>query len=152
MTEQQKTTRRGHRVDKKVRVPFGGHRQKLQLSEADANSFEEKGRVLRWFNDIDGRLERAITAGYDFVEPGEVPSLGAAGLHQENSDLNGKVSKVVSKSSKSGQPIRAYLMSISKEWYDEDQRDKEEVNLQVDRALKAVDDGGQSIEGGYTPR
>ena len=150
MSDDIKTRRRA--VDKKARIPFGAHRTKLQLSEQDTKRFEEKGRTVRWFNDQDGRIEAAVQGGWVFVEPEDVPSLGAAGLHQENTDLNGKVSKVVSRSSKSNTPIRAYLMSIDKEWYDEDQKAKEEINAQVDRALRPMDQGGQSIESGYTPR
>jgi len=150
MSDELKTRRRA--VDKKSRISFGAHRTKLQLSEEDQKHFKEAGYVVRWFNDQDGRVEAAVRGGYTFVEPDEVPSLGVSGLHQENTDLNSKVSKVVSKSSKSNTPIRAYLMKISKEWYDEDQAAKEEVNMAVDRALRPTEQGGQTIEGGYTPR
>ena len=110
--------------------------------------FKERGRVTRWFNDQNGRIEAAEAGGWTFVTPEEAKSVGAARLHQDNTDLNSKVSKVVSRS---GDPIRAYLRSISKEWYDEDQEAKEDINRKVDQALRPADQGGQSIEGGYTP-
>jgi len=111
--------------------------------------FDNRGLVLRWFNDYNGRIQAAEAGGWTYVEPKDAPSMGAAGLHQENSDLNSRVSKVVSRS---GDPIRAYLMSISKEWYDADQELKEDGNRRVDDALRGITEGGQSIEGGYTPR
>ena len=135
-------------VNAKDRVPVGGRNQNLQLSALDQKVWDDKHRVLRWFNDTNGRIEQAEAGGWTFVEPNEAKSLGRSGLHQENSDLNSKVSKVVSRS---GDPIRAYLMSISKEWFDEDQERKEDINRQVDIALGATNQGGQSIEGGYTP-
>lgn len=147
MTDEVKTRRRA--VNKSDRIGFGSHNTKLQLSELDAAKF--KDQHLHWFNDQDGRIERALQAGYTFVDPKDVPSLGVSGLHQENTDLNSKVSKVVSKSAKSSQPIRAYLMGINKEWYQEDQLEKEKVNQKVDQALRPTEQGGQSIESGYTP-
>lgn len=136
-------------IDKKSRVPFGGKRTKLQLSEADEKYFKSVNRVVRWFNDQDGRVEAAVQGGWTFVNPENARSLGSADIHQENSDLNSRVSKVVSR----GEPvIRAYLMSIDKDWYDEDQKTKEEYNARVDQALQGIESGGQSIDGGYTPR
>jgi len=142
-------SRKQRAVDKKARVPFGGLQTKLQLSAQDLEGFKKRGTIPRWFNDKDGRIERAINAGYTFVNPEDVPSLGSKKLHQENTDLNAKVSKVVTRS---GEPFRAYLMEINKEWYEEDQARKEEVNARVDKALRPVNQGGQSIESGYTPR
>lgn len=136
-------------VNKRDRVPVGGLQQRLQLSEAEKKAFADKNRVVRWFNDQNGRLEAALQGGWTFVEPEDAKSVGAQQLHQENTDITGKVSKVVSRS---GPPVRAYLMSINKEWYDEDQEGKEDRNRQVDQALRPTDQGGQTIEGGYTPR
>lgn len=137
-------------VNKKDRVPVGGRHQKLQLSDADMRGFRDRGRVPRWFNDKDGRVEAAINGGWVFATPEEAPSIGRAQLHQENTDLNEKVSKVVSRGE--GMVIRAYLMHIAKEWYDEDQERKEDRNRAIDRLLLPVEEGGQSIEGGYTPK
>jgi len=130
---------------RKKRVPFGAHRTKLQVAD------EIKGYVLRWFNDQDGRLQRAQDGGYEFVNKREVPKLGIGDgqLHQDNSDLNSRVSKVVSR----GEPIiRAYLMKIKQEYYDEDQAAKEAVNAQVDDALKAGRPGGNEVENQYVPK
>jgi len=117
---------------KKVRVPFGGHRARLDLSDAERKSFVERGMVPRFINDQDGRIERALAGGYQFVKDEHALSLGQGALHKGNSDLGSRVSKVVSR----GEPvIRAYLMEIPKEFYDEDQSAKEAVNRRVDEAL-----------------
>lgn len=140
--------KRQRAVDKKDRVPVGGLRTKLQLSVADQK--ELAGYNLHWFNDKDGRIEAALGAGYTFVEPTQARSLGVAGLHQENSDLNAKVSKVVSRGT--GDPIRAYLMKINKEWHEEDLAEKIRATQAVDESLRPVTQGGQTVESGYTPR
>lgn len=128
---------------KRKRVPFGGFRSRLQVSD----SFP--GYVLRWFNDVDGRIQRAQDAGYVFVKAEEVSSLGEHQIHQDNSDLNGNVSKVVSR----GEPvIRAYLMKIKEEWYQEDQREKEKVNKRTDDALRQGRPGGEAGVNRYIPR
>ena len=130
---------------KKVeRVPFGAHRTKLQVPAIE-------GYKLRWINDVDGRPDRAIEGGYEFVMKDEVPkAIGQGNLHQDNSDMNGRVSRVVSKGKTT--PIRAYLMKIRQEWYDEDQVAKEGVNRQIDEALRQGTPGGNTVENQYVPK
>ena len=137
-------------VNKKDRVPFGAKRSKLQLSDDDMRGFQERHKVVRWFNDIDGRVEAAIQGGWTFVDPEHARSLGSNDIHQENTDLNSRVSKVVSRGT--GQIVRAYLMEQNRDWYEEDQAAKEAVNARVDQSLRPTEQGGQSIEEGYTPR
>jgi hypothetical protein len=127
---------------------MGARRYKLQLSQADAKAFEDAGFVTRWVNDADGRVQSALAGGYNFVLPDEARSVGATEIHQGNTDVGGKVSKVVSR----GEPIiRAYLMKIEKEYYDEDQQAKEQGNMKVDEALRG-DGSGEGIEEVYKPR
>jgi hypothetical protein len=128
---------------KRKRVPFGAHRTKLQVEDTIP------GYVLRWFNDVDGRLQRAEEGGYVFVTSDEVPRLGQGALHQGNSDVNSKVSKIVSRGK---DEIRAYLMKIKKEYYDEDQAVKESVNYQVDEAMRAGTPSGNVVENQYVPK
>ena len=55
---------------KRVRVPVGGGlRLKMQLSDEDMKEFKRRKKVLRWFNDKPGRLDRALGGGYKFVNP-----------------------------------------------------------------------------------
>ena len=130
------------------RVPFGGSRYKLQLSDADNKAAKDRRVVMRWFNDQDGRIQRALGGGYKFVKPEYATSLGSGAIHEGNTDEGSRVSKVVSK----GEPvIRAYLMEISKKFYDQDQAAKQKVNDKVDEALAAGGAGGANIENQYGP-
>ncbi len=133
---------------RRVRVPMGARRSKLQLSDQEAKALAEAGYVTRWVNDRDGRVERAQAGGYEFVKPEEATSVGNHEVAQGNTDVGGKVSKIVSR----GDPvIRAYLMKIKKEYYDEDQKAKEETNRRVDEALSGGEAGGAGIENKYGP-
>ena len=130
---------------KVARVPFSGTRYKLQLSEADMKEFKRRRKVPRWFNDQDGRIQKALGGGYAYVKPEHATSLGSGAIHEGNTDEGSRVSKVVSK----GEPvIRAYLMEISKKFWDADQAAKQKVNDQVDEALGA---GGADVENKYGP-
>lgn len=140
MANQRKKTQSKDKVE---RVPFGAARSKLQVKD------EIKGYHLRWFNDQDGRLQRAQEGGYVFVTKDEVPRLGQGALHEDNTDLNSKVSKVVSR----GEPIiRAYLMKIKQSYYDQDQKAKEEGNRDIDRALREGTPGGNVVGNQYVPK
>jgi len=134
---------------KRVRVPFGARRMKLQLSDADQKRLDDSGYVGRWINDQDGRVEQAQAGGYMFMKPEEARSVGTTEIHQGNSDLGGKVSKIVSRGE--ARQIRAFLMKIKKEYYDEDQLAKEQTNLRVEEAL-AGEGQGEGIENVYKPK
>jgi hypothetical protein len=135
--------------DKVRRVPFGGARQRLQLDDLDQKRFEQAGFVPRWFNDEHGRVERALAAGYIYVDPKEVPSLGHGVITEGNTDVGSRVSKVVNK----GDPqVRAFLMKIKKEYWLEDQAAKEQVNQKVDEALAVGGKRKEGIENEYKPR
>jgi len=130
--------------DRVARVPFGGPRLKLQLSAQDQKRFEERGMVPRWFNDEGGRIERALGAGYSFVKPAHAGSLGQGALHQDGKDPESgvRVSLIVNRADP---VVRAYLMEIQKEYYEEDQKAKQAINDQVDEALAAGGAGGDEL-------
>ena len=134
--------------DKTPRVSFGGFRLKMQPSVEDQKGFKARGMVTRWFNDVEGRLQRALAGGYNYVDPKNAKSLGESALHRGNSSLTSQVSMVVSR----GDPvIRAYLMEIKEEFYREDQATKEIGNAQVDKALGINGQGGSEFENDYKP-
>ena len=141
--------RRKERTEERVqRVPFGGFRLKMQLSDTEQKAFTDRGMVPHWFNDQDGRIERAQSAGYTFVRPEHARSLGHGAVGEGNTDLGAKVSKIVSK----GQPvIRAYLMETKKEFYDDDFASKQAINDKVDEALALGGKGGTDVELAYRP-
>ena len=143
------STRKEEREEgRRARVPFGSRRSNLQLSAEESKAFKEAGFVVRWVNDRDGRVERALSGGYEFVKPDEAKSVGTYEIGKGNTDVGDKVSKVVSR----GEPIiRAYLMKIKEEFYKEDQLEKEKVNKRVDEALSGGEAGGSGIENKYGP-
>jgi len=141
--------RQARETGKVERVPFGGQRLKMQLSKSDEDGFKKRGTVGHWFNDQDGRVEQAMSAGYTFVHPDNARSLGHSAIHEGNTDAGSKVSKIVTK----GRDLvmRAYLMEIKKEFYDEDYASKQAVNDKVDEALALGGKGGTDVELAYRP-
>lgn len=129
---------------KRERVPFGAQPFKLQVTD------KIPGFKLRWFNEIDGRLERAEGGGWVYVKPEEVPGLGAGAIHQGNTDVNSRVSKIVSRGNEN--IVRAYLMKIKSKWYKEDQAVKEGKNAQIDEALRQGQPGGNVVDNQYVPK
>ena len=144
MAKQSKTPRREAREGQKpARVPLGGRRSKLQLSDADQKEFVRRRKVPRWVNDDGGRLQAATAGGYTFVDPKHATSLGQGAIGQENTDLGSKVSKIVTRASSEGAATRAFLMEIDKKFWDADQATKEERNSEVDEAL-SIGEGGST--------
>lgn len=141
--------RRVKEEGKVTRIPFGGFRLKMQLSDEERKAFDERGTVGHWFNDQDGRVEQALAAGYTFVAPEHARSLGSGSLGEGNTDAGSKVSKIVSKGKE--EVIRAYLMEIKKEFYDEDYASKQAINDKVDEALALGGKGGADVEQAYRP-
>jgi len=135
---------------RKPRVPMGGRRQKLQLSDADAKALAEAGWTPRWISDKDGRVQQAQSGGYVFVTPEEAPSIGQFSLSKGGGELNGKVSMIVSKGD--AEAIRGYLMKIRTEYYEEDQRNKEGANMAYEESLNRDQPGGNVVDNQYVPR
>lgn len=87
------------------------------------------GFEIRWVNDIEGRLENFLGRGWDHVTQGE------QGIQQESTDPGTKVSRVVG-SLASGEPMRAFLLKIPKEWYLEDQKKESAERGKTDQAIR----------------
>ena len=109
------------------RVPLGTPHRKLQIPEGSI----PPGKVPRWVNDTGGRLTQAQRGGYEFVYDDINVGEGSENL---NSDLGSYVSQVVGKND-DGSPIRAFLMTIDKDLYDEDQAAK---NSQIDKVDESI--------------
>lgn len=124
------------------RVAFSANRKRLDIGK------EFKGYRTRWFNDQDDRLQRALDAGYEFVPKKEVGQVGDKDISNGNTDMNSKVSRVVGRT-RAEAPIRAFLMRIREEFYNEDQAKKEETNRMVDDAIRAGKAGGAAVGNQY---
>ena len=104
------------------RTPVSGGRDILAVKDQDPNY------VYRWVNDTDGRLEKFKAAGYEVVTANiEVGT--------KSVDRNSKLGSAVTKSV--GGKLTAVLMRIPKEWYEEDQKAKQDQLDAQDKALRA---------------
>lgn len=110
---------------RKARIPVGVPRSKLAVPEI-------RGYQLRWFNDLEGRIQQAQAGGYEFVEQDEAPTFGNPDVDNVNRDLGARVSRVVDKST----GMKAYLMKIKKEYYEEDQQAKQAIIDETDRQIR----------------
>ena len=109
------------------RVPI--HEQRNQLSTESKPGF-----VRRWVNDIPGRVERFLKAGYEVVQDNNV-QVGEKGVVDNNIALGSGARKNVGRT-RAGEGTTAVLMEIPKELYDEDQKAKQTKVDESDRVLK----------------
>lgn len=120
------------------RVPLGTPRSKLAVEGKDPNY------AYRWVNDQGGRIQQAEQADYEFVGAGEV-TVGSG--VDRNSEVGDRVSQIVG-TKEDGSPMRAYLMRIKREFYEEDQVEKQkEVNAK-DAAIQSGSVSGQPGQDG----
>lgn len=116
-------------------VPMSAPIQRLQVPE-------KPGFVRYWFRGDPNRLQRAMQAGYKFVNPNDVKvnnfDVGGDSKNSGNTDLGTRVSVVTGdETGPDGQPNRLYLMEIPKELYDYGQRLLEERNEQIAEELRS---------------
>lgn len=93
---------------------IGGNSAKLNRPE-----YQREGYKRRWFNYEQGRLDAAYNNDYDFV-------------------LNSKGEKIKERvwSKEDGSDLYAYLMEKPVDWYEEDQRKKQSIVDQKEKAIK----------------
>lgn len=100
------------KMDKSTRKPFGSQDQKLAYPE-------RPGFHRHWFNEVPGRIDSALEAGYTHV-------LNKEGI---------KVNQVVGVAN-SGQPLVAWLMELPQDWYEEDMKRQQQVVDEKDSAIR----------------
>lgn len=118
--------------DRRKRVPFGVRKLTMNIDAGTQKRLAAEGKIPRWINDSDDRIRLAQEGGYSFVETDNI-DIGDKAEKQED---RRRTRKLVGKH-KDGTPKYAYLMAIDKEFYDEDQREKEDINKMVDDAIRA---------------
>lgn len=105
-------------VGRAERIPLGGHRAKLAALTRD-------GFHRRWINDHGTRIADAERGGYQFVE--------------DETEINetGRGSRrfVTVGTNEDGSPLKAYLMEIRQEFFDQDQKAKQSKNDEIDAAI-----------------
>ena len=118
----------------------------LSSPKAKLNTPEMVGYHLHWLNDDGNRIPQAKAGGYSFVEQGEtlVNTQDLAGeTVGVGTDLGTRVSVWVGKK-EDGSPLRAYLMKIPNELYQEDQ---DALATRVDDLHNAMQQGKQEGQG-----
>lgn len=113
---------------RRQRVPFGQHRRRLSIPEVLQ---EDKAHHYHWINDTQDRVQRALIAGYEYVEKKDLgdQDIGDPGLHNGNSNLNSRVSRRL-------RDFEVFLMRIPIEFYEEDRALKAANDDEIDRAIK----------------
>jgi hypothetical protein len=133
------------RARRAERTSFNGTEAKLRIG----NQIE--GYHLHILNDVPGRIDQALQAGYEFVSPDEVGGV-ANNVVSRNTDLGDKVRFLVG-SGANNEPMYAYLMKIELDLYTEDQQALQTKNNRIDDAIRGgrtID--GQPSDGTYVPR
>lgn len=129
------------RIQREHRVPLGAPRLKLKVEE-------DPSVVRRWVNDKDSRIDYAVEGGYRHVM--RMDDIGVPDVNPGNTDLGSRTSKVVG-TKDDGTPLRAYLMEIPREQYEEDQSEKESRIKETERSILSGNIDGQASDGRYIP-
>ena len=130
------------------RIPMSVPVQKLEAPEIP-------GYHLHWFRGEPDRLQRAVDAGYEFVEDREMKinavGLGSDSTRSGNTDMGSRVSVVnAGDLGPDGQPSRMILMKIKQEYHEEDQKLVEERNELVAATLRGGLMGSEKDASGDT--
>ena len=92
------------------------------------DALKDPNKVYAWVTDSNQRVERAYAKDYDFVKKGDF----AQNLPDDH-DIGDRISQHVG-TGKSNEPLTAYLMSVDREFHEEDlnaalDRNDEESNV-----------------------
>lgn len=129
--------------ERKKRIPLGAQRIKGVVADKDPRYH------YHWINDQPGRIVMAIDGGYELV-PREGVDVGTTG--DKNNNLGSMISQYAGRN-ESGTPFNRYLMRIRKSWYDEDQKDKQSVADNTDKAIRTGKfKRGANPDSAYVPK
>jgi len=127
--------------DRRKRIPFGVPRQKGSIDRATETRLIASGKIPRWVNEEN--LTRAIEGGYEFVSPDGGMEVGGG---KEAQERDRRIRQQTGKN-KDGSTQYRYFMAIDKKLYDEDQQAKEDINKQVDVAIRGGNPSGLTPHG-----
>jgi hypothetical protein len=112
-------------VLERKRVPMSVPTRRLEVPEIP-------GFHLHWF--LEGRIPRALAAGYELVKFDEVPinqrGVGTDTMISGNSDMGSNVS-VIAGMGENGKPENLVLMKLREEWWQEDRKIIDERNASI---------------------
>lgn len=127
------------------RSAFNGTDGKLKVNKPNLPGYH-----LHILNDYPGRIDEAVSKGYEFVSPGEVGGT-SVNVVDHNTDIGDKVRFLVGRNEQGG-PLYAYLMKIRQEWYDEDQAELQKRNDLIDTSIRKGQLSTGGTDGFYVPR
>jgi hypothetical protein len=139
--EPAKDTPQGAEPMARRRMIGGGSKMGVDCSQLIA-----KGYHPYWRNDQDGRVQEALANGYEFVSPDEVEEVHLRISATE--PASDRVSRIVGYTER-GDPIKAFLLKIKKEWHDENMAFYQKRNDAIDRKIRS---GASDVEGAYQPK
>ena len=153
MTSTNQKQDKADKVEKTEKVEKKEKRERVSMTESRSQlGVKVKKSVqdeyfIRWFNDVGGRVQRALDAGYEFVNAKEVEGrVGDKEVHGGNSDLNSRVSR---KTKVGDDEITVFLMKQPNNFHEEDLAAKEAKNMGTDDAIRAGQSGGASVGNTY---
>lgn len=131
-------------------IPMSAPIQRLQVPE-------KPGFVRYWFLSAPGRIQRALQAGYQFVDPSDVKvsnfDLGGDAKNSGNTDLGSRVSIAAGDNVGSdGQLEKLFLMEIPTALYAHGQKYLEEVNESIAASLRGGTIGADETGEGHSDK
>ena len=146
MAREEKDRKEVRKPSRKKRVPLGVHRSKLTIEGFRI----PPDKVARWIVDHPGRIAMAEQAGYAFVDDPNI--VVGEGAENQRDFLSTKVNRIVG-TKENGMPLRAFLMMIDKDLYEEDQVAKQKEIDKIDEAIRGGNIQGQvGVDGRYIPK
>lgn len=119
----------GTKSEVKRRTPVSGKRDILTARNVP------EGYVARWVNDSGNRIQEFLDAGYEFLDKASNTVVGDETV-DSSVGVDSRISKKVDYDHVNNRPIEGYLMIQRKEWYDEDQAEKQRQIDEVERSMR----------------
>lgn len=123
---------------------FNGNSQRLAVLG------DVPGYHLRWFNDEPGRIQMAIQSGWDHVDQKEIQLTASRRVTETNADLGSHVTTQVS-NDKDSSFHKAVLMKIRKEYYDESQKEMQDLIDAKEQSMLRSGGFGK-VDNAYVPK
>lgn len=124
-----------HESGRNRRIPMGSPNMKLAIAEDE----KDPNYHYHIFNDDGVRLQRALQAGYKFVQKDEIQHVGEG--HNNNSDPASGVSVLVG-TRKDGSEMRGFLMRLPMDLREDDLAEKEsQIRAQEEAIEQGVPQG-----------
>lgn len=131
------TTKRAKKRSSK-RTPVGGNTQKLFIPE----ELKDPNFVYRWVVDSPGRVRRFEAAGYEVVEDDRI-EVAKDNMDSSRYGVSAVVTHVGRTRDESNTP--AVLMRIHKDYYEEDQKAKEEEIREIESSMYRQNKGQEGF-------